>query len=241
MKWPLSVVCMKWRAAIPSRTTYTAAHVNTLRSMVARHYPRQHRFICITDDAAGLHPDIEVIEGWNDHELLPPPQGGVNPSCYRRLKLFATDAGVLLGPRFVSMDLDAVILDDLQPLWDRDEEFVMYKSPMPLKSQIYNGSMFLMTAGTRARVWADFDPGSSPAKARAAGLVGSDQAWIQHCLGRDIPSWGEREGVHSWRGRCRQLGGKLPVGARCVFFQGRRKPFDQEVQKLAPWVKENYR
>lgn len=82
---------MKWKPPFAFRTTYKAEHVNVLRRMVARHYPHPHRFVCITDDAKGIDPGVEVIPVWDDYADIPPPQGGYNPSCYRRLRLFSRE------------------------------------------------------------------------------------------------------------------------------------------------------
>lgn len=237
---PETVVCMKWVAPFAFRTKYESAHVNMLRRMVARYFPHPHRFVCITDDPRGIEPDIEVLPIWGDHAKLPPPQGGFNPSCYRRLKLFSREMEGLLGRRFVSVDLDCTIHGDLTPLWDRKEDFVIWKSGLRTKQQ-FNGSMFLMTAGSRAQVWEKFDPKRSPRAAARGGLVGSDQAWIEHCLGPGEATWGPGDGVYSYRLHLLRLGGKLPSNTRIVFFQGKAKQWDKKVQHLSPWVAEAYR
>ena len=78
--------------------------------MVARHYRRAHRFVCITDDAKGIDGDIRTVPIWNDFAHLRGPNG-VN--CYRRLRAFSAEAADLIGPRFVSLDLDCVITADV--------------------------------------------------------------------------------------------------------------------------------
>src|SRR5882672_12036190 len=50
-----TVICMKWGKA------YGADYANKLRSMVSRNTRRPLRFICFTDDAAGLSPEIEAL------------------------------------------------------------------------------------------------------------------------------------------------------------------------------------
>ena len=51
----VNVLCMKWG------TKYAADYVNTLYSMVARNMTRDFRFICLTEDGAGLHENVEVF------------------------------------------------------------------------------------------------------------------------------------------------------------------------------------
>lgn len=232
----LSVVCWKW--STPGyRSTFTGATVNVLRNMVARHFDHPHRFFCITDDVEGLDPRINVVRGWNDHADVPNPNGNRNPSCYRRLRMFARDAGETLGKRFVSLDLDCVIVSDVTPLWLREEAFVIWGDTNP--RTLYNGSMILMDAGARPQVWEQFDPKTSPATARAAGNFGSDQAWISYCLGPSEARWTKADGVYSFRNEIQRAGGGLPTNARIVMFHGMFDPWGPGPQQLG-WVRRNW-
>lgn len=233
----MTVVCWKWRNPT-YQTQFSAETVNVLRRMVARHYPRPHRFVCVTDDPDGIGPDVEVIPLWDDHRTLLNPSGANKPSCYRRLRAFSREAAALFGPRFVSLDLDCVITGDLAPLWDRTEPFVIWGDTHPKTP--YNGSMWLLTAGARAQVWEDFNPETSPKRGARLGYVGSDQAWIGACLGPGEPTWGVADGVYSWRVHLRRQGGKLPADARIVFFHGCHNPWDHDIQAAHRWVREFY-
>lgn len=234
----ISVVCFKW-AKPGYRSTFTAQHVNTLRSMVARHYPDPHRFICITDDAAGIDADIECVPLWNTYgDLKNPTWPDIGPSCYRRLKAFSAEFEEIAGPRFVCVDLDVVITGDLRPLWNRSEDFVIYASWKANYS--YNGSMFMMTAGARRQVWDTFDPLESPQQASAAGMTGSDQAWIQYCLGKKEATWTVHDGVYSYH-HLRTKQWRLPADARIVFFHGPTDPWSEEAARQSPWVRKYYR
>lgn len=212
--------------------------------MVARHYPAPHRFICVTDDPAGLDAGIEVVPLWNDFADLPNPSFRGGPSCFRRLKVFSRDIGALLGERFVCMDLDVVICGDLRQLVDRPEPFVGWKNPHPMWP--LNGSFFMLTAGAHPEVWESFDAQQSPQIAHAAGCRGSDQGWMSYVLGREQPMWSTGDGVWSYqdeiarRGRLRAPH-RLPSGARVVVFHGPVDPWSAQARLLAPWVKEHYR
>lgn len=235
---PDTVICWKWQAPRGYRSSFGPETVNVLRRMVARWYPHPHRFCCVTDDAAGLDPDVVVIPDRRDFATLPSPHGGANPSCYRRLRAFAPDAAATFGRRFVSLDLDCVITGDLTPLWHRSEAAVFWGDTAPRTR--YNGSMYLLTAGARPEVWTEFDPRRSPALARAAGNFGSDQAWISYRLGPGEARWTAADGVYSYRNQILRHGNRLPANARIVMFHGRGDPWDPELQRLA-WVKEAYR
>lgn len=236
----LSVVCWKWAPQPGYRSTYTADTVHVLRNMVRRHYTDPHRFICVTDDPAGLDPDVEVVPLWNDYADLQHPSNYLYPSCYRRLKAFSPEIRSLFGKRFVSLDLDCVIVDDLRPIWNRREDFVAWGGTTSKPNSV-NGSMFLMTAGARAQVWTNFHPVYSPKHAKDAGFYGSDQAWIGYCLSsRCEARWTTADGVYSYRMHVAPYGGRMPPGARIVFWNGKKDPWGKEAQGL-DWVCSNYR
>lgn len=236
-KEPLTILCWKWKPRGVYRSTFGPEVVNVLRRMVVRHYPKPHRFCCVTNDAEGLDPEVVVIPDREDFKSLPSPHGGHNPSCYRRLRMFARDAGETFGPRFVSLDLDCVIVRDMTPVWDRPEDFVIWGDTNP--QTLYNGSMMLLRAGARPQVWERFDPITSPDKARASGNFGSDQAWISYCLGKGEAKWTKADGVYSFRNELQRRGGALPGDARIVMFHGVHDPWGPLAQRL-PWVRQHW-
>lgn len=235
----LDIVTFKWRPQAGYRSKFEGRHVNVLAAMVRRHYRKPHRFSCITDDPTGIDPAIRIIPLWRDHANLPSAYGARNPSCYRRLKIFAAEAAELIGPRFVSMDLDVVVTGDLAPLWDRREDFVMIKSATPPPRYLYNGSMVMMTAGCRRHVWDDFDARTSPRETVVKKMFGSDQAWISLKLGPGEATWDREDGVYSYRIHLEPKGGVLPEGARLVSFHGADDPWGPRAQQLE-WVRRHY-
>ncbi len=235
----LSVVTFLWKPSPGYRSKFTAKNVETLARMVKRNLLLDHRFICITDEPDAITAKgIEVFTLWPDFAHLRNPSGTKNPSCYRRLRLFAANVGEWLGERFVCLDLDCVITGDLTPLWAREDDFVIWKSTTP--GNFYNGSMFMMDAGARPEVWRDFDPVISPMETKAARLYGSDQAWIAYRLGGKESTWSEEDGVYSMRNQIAPGGSKLPMNARIVFFHGKGDPWEESMMRL-PWVAKNYR
>lgn len=246
----LTFVVFLWRPRNPYRKSFGPDQVNIHRRMIRRHYRLPHRYVLITDNPAGItEPDIEIRALWNDLADVPNPCGHGNPSCYRRLKLFAANAGDWLGDRIVMMDLDCVILKDITPLFDRQEDFVIWENPtarrhLPPSRQthIYNGGFWMLRTGTRSKVWETFDPANSPDVTRRAGLFGSDQAWLAHCLGPGEAIWKPADGVRSWKfDVLRNHGGQPPAGTRIVFFHGKPDPWAPEVWYRYDWVRENYR
>ena len=54
------VVCVKWG------NKYISKYANVLNNMVKRHTTVPFQFQCLTDDPAGLDPEINVIKLPND-------------------------------------------------------------------------------------------------------------------------------------------------------------------------------
>jgi hypothetical protein len=206
--------------------------------MVRRNYPHPIRVICVTDNTEGIDGSIETMPLWNDFADVPNPHGVTNPSCYRRLKVFAPEAREWFGDRFVCLDLDTVIVGDLTPLWERTEDFVIWGETNP--RSFYNGSMFMMTAGARRQVLDTFNPKVSPHQARSAGKFGSDQGWISYCLGHGEATWTTADGVYSYNLHLRHNGRKLPENARITMWHGALDPWQPGAQAV-PWVREHYR
>lgn len=233
-----TVVTFKWKPKTKYRSVFTSQHVNTLAKMVRRYYPALERFVCLTDDPKGLDPRlVEPLPLWNDYADVVSPHGAHQPSCYRRLKLFQPGIESLLGPRFVALDLDTVVVGDLTPLFERPEPFVCWGETDP--RSWYNCSMFMLTAGARARVWDEFDPKKSPAQSKAAGNFGSDQGWISHILGPGEATWTTKDGVYSFRVHITKNNHELPANARIVMFHGRMDPWSEPLSRYR-WIRTHY-
>lgn len=234
----LTVVCWRWTAPWRYRSTYAPATVHALRRMVARHYAKPHRFVCVTDDPRGLD-DIETVPIWSEGIDIKPPEGRNWPSCYVRLRAFSAEAREWFGDRYVSLDLDTVITGDLAPLFDRSEDFVIWNETDWPGVQHYNASIWLLTPGTRTQVWDRFDPARSPREAFRAGGRGGDQAWISHVLGPGEAVFTPADGVLSYRRLMLEQGSRLPAHARIVNFHGIVDPWSPAAQAIG-WVREHY-
>jgi len=230
-----------WKWASPEyRTIFTHKHVNTFKAMLDRHYAEPHRLICITDNTDGV--ECETFPLWKDCAGLRNPSGAMLPSCYRRLKLFIAatdDIGIAKGERVVSMDLDVVLVGDLKPLFERDDEFVGWRGVGSFRPVVYNGSLFMFKAGCMRWLWDEFDPEKSPQQTREARYFGSDQAWLSLKLNGTAPGWDIADGVYSYSRDLRQR--PLPDNARIVSFNGKHKPWDARSQAETPWIRKHWR
>lgn len=208
--------------------------------MIARHYAKPYRFVCITDEPEALS-GVETIRLWPDLSNLPSPIGHSYPSCYRRLKLFAPDAGETFGQTVVSIDLDTVIVGDITPLFDRPEDFVIWgESDFPHTTP-YCGSLWMLRTGTRTKVWTEFDAATSPKAAMKAGCRGSDQGFISYILGPGEATWTKKDGVYSFRkDLSKRPNYALPADARVTCWHGKTDPWSHRAQQI-PWVLEHYR
>lgn len=209
---------LSWLWAQPGgRTQYRAEHVNIWADMVRRHLSLPHEIACVTDMPEGIDPRVRIIDPPGDFlDIAIPSWSTERPQCFRRLALFRPDAATIFGERFVSMDLDCVIGDCLDPLFDTAVDFKINASHR-MPQVTYNGAMLLITAGARPQVYQRFNLDGM----LAAGLklAGSDQAWISHVLGSGEATWGAADGV-TWYGS----------GAprqRILFFPGLPKPWDR--------------
>lgn len=235
----ITFVAWRWQPKPGYRSEFPPETVIVLRNMLARHYAGPQRFVCVTDRSAELPADIETIPLWTEYANVPSPYGPKYPSCYRRLRMFAPDAAQLFGgERLVSVDLDSVITGPVAPLFDRPEDVVLYGETHP--TTYYNGGLFMLRAGTRTKVWTDFDPQTSPQQSRAAGQHGSDQGWLSFCLGPREAKWTKRDGVYSYRNEIQKRPGQtLPADARIVSFHGLHKPWAMQMREY-PWVAEHW-
>jgi hypothetical protein len=92
----LVIACIKWG--------YPAEYANRLLAGVRRNLALPHRFVCVTQDPAGLDPAIEVR-----------PLDDKWPRLWNQLELFRHGT-FLPGERVLYLDLDTVITGDLAPL-----------------------------------------------------------------------------------------------------------------------------
>lgn len=234
----ISFVCWKWETPGRKRI-FESWHVNVLRAMVARHYPEPHRFICITDDPAGLDPDIEAIPCPVRFDDIASPHGPRFPSCYRRLWVWSREARALLGPRIFCLDIDCVVVRDLRPLVNRPEQFVGWCDEKFGWNKVAGGAYMLET-GTMPHVWEDFDPARSPAIAHAAGNGGSDQGWMSYKLYPPPGRWDRHDGLVKINWTIEGVRA-LPGAARIVFTSGLNPPWSPTVQRKYPWIQDHWK
>jgi hypothetical protein len=238
----ISIVTWLWDDGSARSRAFAPAHVNVLARMVARHLRTPHRFICVADSKSGFDSSVEVFETPSEARAvgaLRSPEGARFPSCYRRLWMFS-DAAKALGERVLLVDIDLVVVNDLAPIFEPKGDFIGWRPFRDWGNPCrFGGGIYLLTTGSRTRVWNDFEGPGSIALARQAGFRGSDQAWISYKLSATEPYWGRESGIYSIRDFMADKS-KLPADARLVQCNGPEKPWAAEAQKIH-WIRENWR
>ena len=103
---------MKWGSAFP------ASYVNVLYNAVSDNLTGEFRFICITNEPEGIHPDVEII---------PIPEMGLPDEAWRSgawPKIAVFKDGLLPnGSRVLFIDLDTMINGALDIFFERHGDF----------------------------------------------------------------------------------------------------------------------
>ena len=235
----LSVVTYLWGADENSKfPQYRADDARLLQRQVARHLPMEHEFVVVTDRPEAFADDSAIRAvpiDWTTH---------VQNTCYVRLFTFSPRAREVLGERVLQLDLDTVIVGDLRPIVNRDEDLVLWRNPRKWmltypevgyakKLSWFNGAIMLHSPGTWGVIWANFKPDDLWAK--------DDQWMISDYAGKDNPYWDESHGVY--RIGCARRPSiwaweSLPDGARIVTFASDYKPWTPEVLETNAWIEE---
>ena len=134
-----NIVCMKWGQK------YGAEYVNRLYSMVKRNMSRPFRFICFTDNKEGIVPEVEVFP-------LPPFKAAhlQTMGAYQKKMLCRKDlAPFKEGEQFLFLDLDVVIMDSLDEMFDYkpEKDFVICYNWTRGGGKIGNSSVTRMRVG----------------------------------------------------------------------------------------------
>lgn len=201
---------------------YDLHYVERLRAGVERNLEQEYRF-------AVFAPEEE------DEYLTK------IPGCFCRLRYFSPEwqerHGIQPGDRIVCIDLDVVITGELDPLFDRDDSFVILSGANAANPNPYNGSLQMLKAGEHSDVWRDFS-------LKKAGEVPfhefpDDQGFLWHKIPK-AGQWkvGPESGVYAFQKPSWPKCDALPKDARLVAFPGWRDP--SKFQSL-PWIQQHWK
>lgn len=232
---------MKWG------TKYDASDVNKLCSMVRRNLSIPHRFVCFTDDATGLEPNIESF---------PMPSlelpAGIPERGWNKLTTFSEHLANLEG-RALFLDLDVVIVDRIDCFFEWPGAFCIIQDWLRGHRRVGNSSVYRFEIGRHTNVLdhfrANFDHVRAThrneqeylsAKMDEAGQLTFWPAdWCcsfkRHCLAPWPISWVRTP--------------QLPAAAKIVVFHGNPKPADaatgarSKLRRIrpTPWVAQHWK
>lgn len=182
----LTVFSFKWGYKYPPK------YVNILDNMLDRNL-KDFRHICITDNPDGVKTECWPL--WDFYN---------GNGCYRRLYVFSEEFGEKVGGKFVCIDLDCIIIEDITDLFTNDEFRINASPGMPTH---YNAAMFMLEPGTRSEVYTSFN---GPIKSR---FTGTDQAFIRETLPNE----------KVWKDGVGHYGITDISDSKIVFFSGKNK------------------
>jgi hypothetical protein len=138
-----TVICIRWG------TRYGVDYVNTLYSMVRRHTTRPLRFVCFTDQPAGLSPGIEA-------QPLPPVVLPPNRlwHTWRKVSLWQAALPGVSGD-VLFLDLDVVITGSIDDFFDFRPEasFCVAENWTQPGEGVGNTSVFRLRVGAHTEVY----------------------------------------------------------------------------------------
>ena len=243
----VNVLCIKWGRK------YGPEYVNKLYSMVSRHLSRPFRFVCLTDDANGIDPRIEVKDipavGFKDFDERQPWTFGHG---WLKVTSFAAPLYDLSGPTLF-IDLDVVIVDNIDCFFEPDGEFRVIKE-WDKSDETGNTSVYRFNIGAHPDLIENLKTNKDKILARVRNeqeyvtgtlaAQGKLQYWPtgwcvsfkRHCMPRGIMSWFKPA--------------TIPPGAKIIAFHGKPNPHDviagrsgKWYRRVLPvqWVAENWR
>jgi hypothetical protein len=183
----LNIICLK------HGTKYGPEYVNKLYNMIQRHLSVPHRFICFTDDPAGLNPSIEIrsipsdsiISGW-----------WWKPFIFKKDHFSEGDTNLFF-------DLDMVIVNNLDKFVDfmpdsfvglEDLGRVFRKHPIKLGSAVMK-----WPAGKYHDIWDRLESNLNTIK-----TFRGDQDWIWHLHSKNIKFF-PRDWIVSYKWEVRNM------------------------------------
>lgn len=190
----MNVVTWKWG------TVFGPEYVNRLQSMIERHLHVPHEFICVTDNATGLSSKVRVVQPlWQ--------QGPASSAhCWQRLRMYDARSAEHFGDRFLTIDLDVIVVDDITPLITRSEPLVCWRVGY---AGVYAGGIVLQNAGELDGLWQTYSKDPEGFAKRAVIHASSDQDmlnwYLRHSYGKSIAEWTDADGLISCYGEARHF------------------------------------
>lgn len=212
------VLCMKWGKK------YGPEYVNRLYAMVHRHLSGSFNFVCLTDDASGIRPEVQCLP-------IPPLDlpPGIPERGWNKLATFTQDLHGLQGTALF-LDVDVVVTGSLDAFFAQPGAFLIihdHKRPWRITG---NSSVYRFELGAHPDVLAYFRAHFDAIRQkfrneqaflsdflhRQGLLTYWPSAWCPSFKYHCIPRWP----TNYWQPP------DVPNGARIVIFHGECNPPD---------------
>lgn len=217
------VLCMKWG------TKYGPGYVNRLYAMVRRHLTGDFNFVCLTDDGAGIRPEVKCLP---IPQLIVDLKPGQKDHGWKKLTTFEQDLHGLRGTALF-IDLDVVIVGALDDFFTWPGEFLIihdYARPWRRRKITGNSSVYRFQIGRHPDVLENFRTHTEEVRAtyrneqeylsafmHAKGVLGYwPDAWCPSFKYHGIPDWPTNYWTEPF----------IPEDARIMIFHGECNPPD---------------
>lgn len=228
-----TILCMKWG------TQYGPDFINQLYNGVKRHLHSEFRFVCLTDDASGLHPAIEALplpeiklgnakfmSGWRKISSLSPQLTSEPYNIHGTVMFF---------------DVDMIITGSLDEFWTYEPgEFCIIENWTQMGRGIGNSSVYRYELEQMHHIFYDFE-------SRYEDIYkeyDNEQMYLTASVAKTKNvKWWPEAWCKSFKVHCmppRLLRGilspKMPKECKILVFHGPPKPTDAAIGR---WVKHN--
>jgi hypothetical protein len=228
MAEPKTLICMKWG------TKYGPEYVNRLYASARQHVSLPFNFVCLTDDATGLEPGIQVFP---IPELgCPTPEK--TRGKWRKVALWGHELGTHLSGTALFLDLDSIILDNIDCYFSfgDPQDIILERNWAKPFSGLGQTSVFRFPIGSHPEILANFQKDSQA----ISDQFNFEQHYITHSTKSVLKFW-PRGWTRHFRLHC--LGpmpwrflraAKIPHGSRIITFPGGPNPSEAMVGQWSP-------
>lgn len=211
-------------ACVNVGSKYPRHYVDILRRSVKHHLTKEHRFVCLTDNARH-YPEIDTVDITSLNL----------PRWWSKMALFCPE--IRGAGRVLYLDLDMVVCGDLAPLLEVENEFAICENFTRLGGNsiwpcLYGSCAMVFQNGWGLNIWNQFwndrhalmDECAATGDQMAIQMLHPHAALLQPLLPANFF-------LHY-----RDLGPEQPEGTSVVVFGGRRNPDNCDIE----WVRSHW-
>ncbi len=224
----VNIICMKWGAK------YGPEYVNRLYSMVARNLSIPFRFICLTDNSAGISDQVEIFPIPSIGINLNGPERGWNKLVTFRKELYDIQGQALF------LDLDLIIVSAIDELFELSGSVIIIKDWLK-RDGTGNSSVYRFNVGEHSQVLTGFQADFEGVKRKFR----NEQEYLSAALlTQGALSYWPEAWCRSFKRHCMHYLPKslwsapsIPQGAKIIVFHGHPHPDEAIAGKTGKWYR----